>query len=80
MVSKYERGKANPQLHVINRCMHLVHTSDDTAAPSAEQLAERVRESLADPKLGPVRSALSRLVEAFAADNTQTRTPGTVPQ
>ncbi len=80
MVSKYERGKANPQLHVINRCMRLVHTTEGEAAPSAEQLAERVRLILADPELGQVRSALSRLVDAFASEHAQTRTTGTAPQ
>ena len=41
-----------------------------------EQLADRVRESLADPKLGQVRSALSRLVDAFASENAQARSSG----
>ena len=73
MVSKYERGKASPPISVINRCM-------GEAAPSAEQLADRVRESLADPKLGQVRSALSRLVDAFASENAQARSSGAAPQ
>ena len=80
MVSKYERGKASPQLHIINRCMRLVHTAEGETAPSAEQLADRVRESLADPKLGQVRSALSRLVDAFASENAQARSSGAAPQ
>lgn len=47
--------------------MRLRYAAQGEAAPSAEQLADRVRESLADPqKLGQVRSALSRLVDAFA--------------
>ncbi len=40
--------------------MRLVHTAEGEAAPSAEQLADRVRESLADQKLGQMRLALSR--------------------
>jgi len=80
MVSKYERGKASPPISVINRCMRLVHTAEGEAAPSAEQLADRVRESLADPKLGQVRSALSRLVDAFASENAQARSSGAAPQ
>jgi transcriptional regulator with XRE-family HTH domain len=71
MVSKYERGKANPPVSVINRCMRLVHIAEGEAVPSAEQLANRVRESLSDPKLGQVRSALSRLVDAFASETAQ---------
>jgi transcriptional regulator with XRE-family HTH domain len=80
MVSKYERGKASPPIGVINRCMRLVHAAEDEAAPSAEQLADRVRESLADPKLGQVRAALSRLVDAFAFENAQARSSGAAPQ
>ena len=81
MVSKYERGKASPPISVINRCMRLVHTAEGEAPPpSAEQLADRVRESLADPKLGQVRSALSRLVDAFASENAQARSSGAAPQ
>jgi len=80
MVSKYERGKASPPISVINRCMRLVHTAEVETAPSAEQLAVRVRESLADPKLGQVRSALSRLLDAFASENAQARSSGAAPQ
>ena len=80
MVSKYERGKASPPISVINRCMHLVHTAEGEAAPSAEQLAERVRVTLSDPDLGQVRFALSRLVDAFASEHAQTRTTGAAPQ
>lgn len=80
MVSKYERGKASPPISVINHCMRLVHTAEGETAPSAEQLAERVRVTLADPDLGQVRSALSRLVDAFASEHAQTRTTGAAPQ
>jgi transcriptional regulator with XRE-family HTH domain len=80
MVSKYERGKASPPISVINRCMRLVHTVESETTPSAEQLAERVRVTLADPDLGQVRSALSRLVDAFASEHAQTRTTGAAPQ
>jgi transcriptional regulator with XRE-family HTH domain len=80
MVSKYERGNASPPISVINRCMRLVHTAEGESAPSAEQLAERVRVALADPDLGQVRSALSRLMDAFASEHVQTRTMGAAPQ
>lgn len=80
MVSKYERGKASPPISVINRCMRLVHAAESETAPSAEQLADLVRESLDDPKLGPVRSALSRLVNAFASEAAQARSSGSTPQ
>lgn len=79
MVSKYERGKASPPINVINRCMHLVHTEGDDVAPSAEQLAERIRLTLAPSDLAQVRSALSRLVDAFTAEHAQTRKTDTAP-
>ena len=71
---------ASPPISVINRCMRLVHTAEGETAPSAEQLAERVRVTLADPDLGQVRSALSRLVDAFASENAQARSSGAAPQ
>jgi len=76
MVSKYERGKASPPITVINRCMRLVHTAESESTPTAEQLAERVRVTLADPDLAQVRSALSRLVDAFASEHAQPRSAG----
>ena len=75
LVSKYERGKTNPPMSFIKQCMHLVHTADDDV-PTADQLAERVRAALADPDLRQARSALSRLVDAFASENAHTRVAG----
>ena len=79
-VSRYESGKASPPISVIEHCMRLVHTAGSDAAPTAEQLADRVRVALADPDLAQVRAALSRLVDAFVSDHAQTRTAGTAPQ
>lgn len=66
-VSRYERGKASPPISVIEHCMRLVHNQGE--APTAEQLAERIRVELADPSLIEARSALSRLVDAFVAEH-----------
>jgi len=66
-VSRYERGKASPPISVIEHCMRLVHTQGE--APTAEQLAERIRVELVDPSLIEARSALSRLVDAFVAEH-----------
>lgn len=79
-VSRYESGKASPPINVIEHCMRLVHTASSNAPPTAEQLADRVRVALADPDLGQVRSALSRLVDAFASEHALTRTAGTAHQ
>jgi len=79
-VSRYESGKASPPISVIEHCMRLVHTADNDESPTAEQLAERIRVALADPDLVQVRSALSRLVDAFASEHAHTRTAGSAPQ
>lgn len=79
-VSRYESGKASPPISVIEYCMRLVHTAGSDAAPTAEQLADRVRVALADPGLGPMRLALSRLVDAFVSERAQTHTAGTASQ
>lgn len=70
------RAQYHPPITVINRCMRLVHTAESEATPTAEQLAERVRVTLADPDLAQVRSALSRLVDAFASEHAQPRSAG----
>jgi len=79
-VSRYESGKASPPISVIEHCMRLVHTTGGDDVPTAEQLADRVRVALADPDLGQVRSALSRLVDAFVSEHAQTRSVGPAPQ
>ena len=73
-VSRYESGKSSPPVSVIEHCMRLVHTQAADEAPTADQLADRVRVVLADPALGQVRSALSRLVDVFVTEHAQTRT------
>lgn len=70
-VSRYESGKASPPGSVIEQCMRLAHTATDDDAPSAEQLAERVRVTLDAPGFGPVRSALSRLIDTYASGHAQ---------
>ncbi len=79
-VSRYESGKASPPINVIEHCMRLVHTAGSDESPTAEQLADRVRVALADPDLGLVRSALSRLVDAFASEHALIRTAGALHQ
>lgn len=66
-ISRYERGKASPPIGVIEHCMRLVHKQGE--APTAEELAERIRTELAAPSLIGARSALSRLVDALVAEH-----------
>jgi len=71
-VSRYESGKANPPIRVIEQCMQLVHAANDENAPTADQLAEHIRDVLADPDLQQVRLALSRLLDAIVSERAQT--------
>jgi transcriptional regulator with XRE-family HTH domain len=72
-VSRYESGKASPPIRVIEKCMQMVHAADADDVPTADQLAERIRASLADPSLWQARLALSRLLDAFVSERVQTR-------
>jgi transcriptional regulator with XRE-family HTH domain len=72
-VSRYESGKTNPPARVIEHCMRIVHTSEQIEPPTAEDLAERVRECLADPELEQVRLALSKLIDVLVNERAQTR-------
>lgn len=67
-VSRYESGKASPPISVIEHCMRLVHEASVDGAPTAEQLASQVRDALADPGFGPVRSLISRLIDGFTGE------------
>lgn len=66
-VSRYESGKSSPPIGVIEHCMRMVHNQAE--APTADQLAERIRTELAAPSLTEARSALSRLVDALVAQH-----------
>lgn len=79
-VSRYESGKASPPIRVIEQCMQLVHAAKVEDAPTADQLAERIRVALADPDLRQARLALSRLVDAFVSEHAQTRVTRAAPQ
>ena len=73
-LSRYESGKSNPKADLIEVCMRLVHDATNEQHPSADQLADRVRIALADPRMGQARSALAKLVDAFAVEHTQSTT------
>ncbi len=62
-VSRYERGKANPPVRVIEHCMRLVHAREEGNTLTAEELAAIVRSELADSNLGDVRIALAKLID-----------------
>ena len=72
-VSRYESGRATPSLKVIEHCMRLVHSTGTEPAPTAGELAAKVRTELADPDLGEVRLAIARLIDALASEHAQAR-------
>jgi len=70
-VSRYERGKANPPVRVIEQCMRLVHTNDAVNAPTADALAAKIRTELADSNMADIRCALTKLVDHLAQEHAQ---------
>lgn len=73
-VSRYESGRANPPVKVIEHCMRLVHTTGIESAPTADELAAKVRTELADSDLSEVRLALARLIDTLTSEHGQART------
>jgi transcriptional regulator with XRE-family HTH domain len=69
-LSRYESGKANPPAHVIERCMQLVQRRSDVT-PSANALAERVKEQLQTPEFSDIRFALSKLIDSMSKHQSQ---------
>jgi transcriptional regulator with XRE-family HTH domain len=72
-VSRYESGRANPPVRVIEHCMRLVHSTGHELAPTADELAAKVRIELADSDLGEVRLVLARLIDTLASEHARTR-------
>jgi transcriptional regulator with XRE-family HTH domain len=64
-VCRYELGKSSPSKRVIDICMQQIHTNDEVTAPSAEDLAQRVRTALADPDKELARSAIASVLAAI---------------
>lgn len=67
-LSRYEQGGANPKAEVIERCMRLVHWSDQERAPSVAELADKVRAQLSREDQAPLRVALSNLIDGLVAE------------
>lgn len=72
-VSRYESGRANPPIKVIEHCMRMVHSAGTESAPTADELAAKVRIDLADSDLGEIRLALARLIDTLVIDHAQAR-------
>lgn len=65
-LSRYERGEYDPPAKVINACMREAHIGNAASVPSAEDLAQKVRKTLASPDKEQVRSAIASLLAVFA--------------
>jgi len=70
-ISRYESGKVNPSVHVIEHCMRLVHSEGNELIPSADELAIKVKVGLAKADQGRLRLALERLIEVLAKDRVE---------
>ncbi|HED1681622.1 TPA: helix-turn-helix transcriptional regulator [Pseudomonas aeruginosa] len=65
-LSRYERGEYDPPARVINACMRETHVGSGVSAPSADDLAQRVRMTLAGPDKEQARSAIASLLAVLA--------------
>lgn len=72
-LSRYEKGEANPKAQIIERCMHLVHWSDQMVVPTVEELADKVREQLSREDQAPLRVALAKLIDGLVAEKSEAR-------
>ena len=68
-ISRYESGKVNPSVQVIEHCMRLVHTEGNELIPTADELALKVKKGLAEADQGKLRLALEKLIEVLAKDH-----------
>ena len=73
---RYEKGEANPKAHIIERCMHLVHWNNQTPVPTADELADKVREQLSREDQAPLRVTLSKLIDGLVVEKTVARNLG----
>jgi transcriptional regulator with XRE-family HTH domain len=64
-LSRYENGKANPPANIIEQCMQLVQRGN-YLTPSANALADRVKERLQTPEFSDIRFALSKLIDSVS--------------
>jgi transcriptional regulator with XRE-family HTH domain len=69
-LSRYENGKANPPVIVIERCMRLVHRKNEVS-PTANVLADRIKEQLQSPDYDDIRFALSKLIDSVSKSQQQ---------
>ncbi|MBL80200.1 MAG: transcriptional regulator [Nitrosomonadaceae bacterium] len=65
-ISRYESGKVNPSVQVIEHCMRLVHAEEMELIPTADELAIKIKADLAESGQGKLRLALEKLIEVLA--------------
>ena len=70
-ISRYESGKVNPSVHVIEQCMHLVHSEGTELIPTADELATKVKVGLAEADQGRLRLALEKLIEVLSKERIE---------
>lgn len=74
VLSRYESGRiSNPPARVIEYCMRELHIAAQQKTPKAAELARRVRQELSEANAGPVRAAISTLLDALAVSGRSLR-------
>ena len=73
-ISRYESGKVNPSVQVIEHCMRLVHSEGTELIPTADELAVKVKTGLAEADQGKLRLALGRLIEVLTKNRVEDST------
>lgn len=65
-LSKHERGQINPPAGVIEYCMRVVNTTQMDEAPTADDLADKIRRELWREEHAEFRLSISRLIDGIA--------------
>lgn len=71
-LSKYERGQINPPASVIEYCMRVVNSTQKDAAPTADDLADKIRRELGREVHAEFRLSISRLIDGIISATSYT--------
>ena len=76
LLCKYEKGRVNPPVEIIERCMREVHQLQQRQTPSANAIAKRIRADLSTPEMEPIRATIANLLDTLS---TSSRRMSNVP-
>lgn len=66
-ISRYECGKASPSIAVIEHCMQLVRIGNIELAPTADELAAKIKTSLSSGRHGQFRLLISKFIDSVTS-------------